>query len=189
MKFKVFAPVTEWKRKYIAHKKLTWEQCISRTWWHKYPRLWRVWNFSLTVVWLNAMSRRQHENNEKIICASIIWNSKIILWAVGMDGVFRGCLERPDRILKNMDHTDVKIKCSKIRAQLCQGSSAMPTFSEPFQACLSVRRRAAPFPVYACAEVHIRELASSRRFFHTPQEIFSLKWLIIYHLSKPLEFR
>lgn len=96
--------------------------------------------------------------------------------------------ERLHRILKNMDHTDVKIKCDKIRAQLCQGSSAMPTLNEPFRACLSVQRRAAPFPVYACAEFHIRELASSRRFFRTPQEIFSLKWLIIYHLSKPLEF-
>lgn len=174
------------------------EQYISCTGGHKYTRhvralpckLWRVWNFSLTIVLLMLCQEGGMRTTTKKSSVHLsfgvqrsfypCWHGWCFLWLSGSNSI---------GFWKNMDRTDVKIKCNQTRAQLCQGSSSMPTLNQPFQACLSVQRRAAPFPVYACAEFHIRELASSGRFFRTPQEIFSLKWLIIYHLSKPLEFR
>lgn len=48
----------------------------------------RVWKFLLVVVVSTAISGRQHESRENIICTSIIWIREIILWAVGMCDIF-----------------------------------------------------------------------------------------------------
>lgn len=112
-----------------------------------------------------------------MIHTSIIWIREIILLAVGMRGIF---IDVSRVIGLKKKRIAQKRKKKNVTEPEC---GLVPALGDPLPLPLLLNQ-CGPLPfLFSGPGAHW-----SGRLFRTPQEMASLKWLIIYHLSKPSEF-